>query len=96
MLVFSADSYSTVGVEDLYVSVLQAGKWSEPKNLGRKINSTAQELSPSLSGDGKYLYFSSNGRRGYGSFDVFFSERLDDSWTNWSDPVNMGANVKLK
>jgi OOP family OmpA-OmpF porin len=91
--VFSADSYSTVGVEDLYVSVLDAGKWSEPKNLGKSINTTYQELSPSLSADGKYLFFASNGRKGYGSFDIYFSERLDDTWTKWSEPVNMGANV---
>ncbi|HRI80083.1 MAG TPA: hypothetical protein PLR06_11160, partial [Cyclobacteriaceae bacterium] len=93
VLVFSADSYSTVGAEDLYVSILKDGKWSEPKNLGRKINTTFQELSPSISEDGKYIYFASNGRRGYGSFDIYYSQRLDDTWTNWSDPVNMGANV---
>ncbi|NOT76402.1 MAG: OmpA family protein [Cyclobacteriaceae bacterium] len=91
--VFSANSYSTVGGEDIYVSILESGKWSEPKNLGKKINSVAQEFSPSLSADGKHLYFSSNGRKGYGSSDVYYSERLDDTWTNWSDPVNMGANV---
>jgi len=91
--IFSADSYSTLGVEDIYVSVLNAGKWSEPKNLGKTINTRFQELSPSLSVDGKYLYFSSNGRKGYGSFDVYYSQRLDDTWMNWSEPVNMGANV---
>ena len=93
VLVFSADSYSSTGIDDIYVSVLQSGKWSEPKNLGKKINTTFQELSPSLSADGKYLYFASNGRKGYGSFDIYYAERLDDSWTNWSDPVNMGANI---
>ena len=91
--VFSAESYGTVGGEDLYVSVLTAGKWSESQNLGTRINTAYQELSPSLSEDGRYLFFSSNGRKGYGSFDVFFSHRLDDSWTNWSEPVNMGANI---
>ena len=91
--VFSADSYSTVGVEDLYVSILQSGKWSEPKNLGNKINTVFQELSPSLSADGRYLFFASNGRKGYGSVDIYFSERLDDTWTNWSEPVNMGAGI---
>ncbi len=91
--VFSADSYSTAGAEDLYVSLLTAGRWSEPKNLGKKINTTFQEMSPSLSADGKYLFFASNGRKGYGSFDIYFSERLDDTWTNWSEPVNMGANI---
>ncbi|CAN5338219.1 hypothetical protein BH10BAC4_BH10BAC4_14190 [soil metagenome] len=92
--VFSADSYSTLGAEDIYVSVLQAGRWSEPKNLGKMINTKYQEFSPSLSADGKVLYFASNGIKGYGSFDVYAAERLDDSWTNWSQPVNnLGANV---
>jgi OOP family OmpA-OmpF porin len=91
--VFSADSYSTVGGEDIYVSILEAGRWSEPKNLGKKINTVLQEFSPSLSADGRYLYFASNGRKGYGSADIFFSQRLDDSWTNWSEPVNMGASI---
>ena len=91
--VFSADSYSTVGVEDLYVSILQSGKWSEPKNLGKKINTVFQELSPSLSSDGRYLFFASNGRKGYGSVDIYFSERLDDTWTNWSEPTNLGAGI---
>ena len=91
--VFSADSYSTVGAEDLYVSILRSGKWSEPKNLGKKINTVYQESSPSLSADEKYLFFASNGRKGYGSFDIYYSERLDDTWTNWSEPANMGANI---
>jgi OOP family OmpA-OmpF porin len=95
-LVFSAESYGTVGAEDLYVSVLNAGKWSEPKNLGKNINTAFQELSPSLSADGKYLFFASNGRKGYGSFDIYYSERLDDTWTNWSTPVNMGANINTE
>ncbi len=91
--VFSADSYSTRGAEDIYVSVLESGRWSEPRNLGRKINSAFQEFSPGLSDDGRFLYFASNGRKGYGSFDIYYAERLDDTWTNWSEPVSMGANV---
>ena len=91
--VFSADSYGSMGAEDLYVSVLQSGKWSEPKNLGKQINTTFQELSPSLSADGKYLFFASNGRKGYGSFDIYYSQRLDDTWTNWSAPMKKGANI---
>lgn len=94
--VFSADSYSTVGAEDLYVSVLQSGKWSEPKNLGKKINTAYQEFSPSLSADGKYLFFASNGRKGYGSVDIYYSERLDDSWTNWSEPASMGRTINTE
>jgi outer membrane protein OmpA-like peptidoglycan-associated protein len=93
MFVFSAETYGTHGVDDLYACTLVKGKWSEPKNLGPVINTQFQEMSPSISADGKTLYFSSNGRTGKGSFDVYVATRLDDGWTNWSTPVNMGDNI---
>jgi len=93
VFVFSAESYGTYGVEDIYVSVKQQGKWSEPKNLGSAINTQFQELSPSLDDDGKTLYFSSNGRKGSGSFDVYASTRLDETWANWSAPRNLGPTI---
>jgi OmpA-OmpF porin, OOP family len=94
VFVYSAETYGSYGVEDIYVSLKGVnGKWSEPKNLGTTINTQFQELSPSLSSDGKTLYFSSNGRKGFGSFDVFSSNRLDDSWLNWSEPANIGPLV---
>lgn len=94
VFVYSAETYGSYGVEDLYISVRGAdGKWSEPRNLGATINTQFQELSPSLSEDGSILYFSSNGRRGLGSFDVFFSQRLDDSYLRWSEPVNINVPI---
>ncbi len=94
VFVFSAETYGSYGVEDIYVSLKDdAGRWSPPKNLGSGINSQFQELCPSLSDDGRTLYFSSNGRGGYGSFDIFKATRLDDSWTSWSTPVNLGPEV---
>ncbi len=93
VFIYSAESYGTFGVEDIYVSIRQQGKWGESKNLGKIINTQFQELSPSLSNDMKTLYFSSNGRMGKGSFDVYSSTRLDDTWVNWSPPVNMGSPV---
>ncbi len=92
--IFSADSYNTKGAEDIYVSSHKGGgQWTEAKNLGVSINTPLQELCPSLSEDQKTLYFSSNGRTGYGSSDVYYSQRLDDTWMNWSTPVNQGAKV---
>lgn len=93
VFVFSAESYGTYGVEDIYVTVRQNGKWSEPRNLGSTINTQFQELSPTLSRDNKTLYFSSNGMKGSGSFDVFSARRLDDTWTNWSAPENLGTQI---
>ncbi len=42
---------------------------------------------------GKTLFFNSNGHGGYGDHDIFMSQRLDDSWTNWSEPVNVGEPI---
>ena len=81
----------TRGESDIYVSFLQPdGSWSEPKNLGPDINSAGGECSPFLAADNTTLYFSSNGYNGYGSNDIYMSKRLDDSWTRWSKPLNMG------
>lgn len=91
--VFSAESYGTRGAEDIYVSLVQNGRLQEPINLGKVINTPLQEFTPSLSIDGRTLYFASNGHQGLGSFDIYKSERLDDTWTNWSVPVNLGEAV---
>jgi OOP family OmpA-OmpF porin len=94
VFVFSADSYGTVGAEDIYVTFKDgAGRWSEARNVGSTINTKLQEQSPSLSDDGRHLFFASNGRNGFGSFDIYSSERLDDTWTKWSEPTNLGNKI---
>lgn len=88
------DSY---GTRDIYVSFLEQDDiWSTPKNLGSAINTPGTELSPFLAADGITLYFSSTGHPGYGKNDIFISRRLDDSWTNWSVPQNMGMPLNSK
>ncbi|HRE98791.1 MAG TPA: hypothetical protein PK637_18655, partial [Flavobacteriales bacterium] len=72
------------GDKDLYVSKkMSDGSWSEPVNCGGVINSFAAEIGPFIAGDGKTVYFASEGHPGYGDADVFMSVRLDDTWTNW-------------
>jgi len=81
-----------IGGKDLYmVRKLPAGGWSQPSNLGEKINSTYDEESPFLSADGTRLYFSSNGHNAIGGFDIFYSE-LDEN-LEWSEPKNMGFPI---
>jgi outer membrane protein OmpA-like peptidoglycan-associated protein len=92
-IIIAAESYGTLGAEDIYVSINENGRWSELKNLGRTINTHFQEMSPYLDNEGKKLYYASNGKQGFGSFDIFVSERLDDSWTNWSEPKNLGSMI---
>jgi Tol biopolymer transport system component len=50
---------------DLYVSYNREGRWTKPENLGDKINSPANEYSPSISPDGKYFFWTST--RGFGA-----------------------------
>lgn len=79
------------GMTDLYVSFKSGDTaWTAPMNLGATINTPVSENTPFLAADGKTLYFASEGHGGYGYSDIFVSKRLDDSWTNWSKPQNIG------
>lgn len=94
VVLMAVERDDTYGDRDIYVSFVGLdGQWSEPKNLGNKINSADVERSPFLHHDGETLYFSSKGFRGYGGADIYVSKRLDDTWTNWSQPENLGKGV---
>jgi hypothetical protein len=81
------------GGRDLHISFWNGEFGSEPMNLGAVLNSDLDEASPHLSPDGKTLFFASRGHGGYGGYDIFVSHRLDDTWTNWSSPQNLGPAV---
>lgn len=82
------------GLVDLYVTFeLSEGHWSQPVNLGNVVNTGGYETSPFLAADTRTLYFSTNGHGGFGSQDIFVTQRLDESWQNWSPPQNMGPEV---
>ncbi|QNL20822.1 OmpA family protein [Hyphobacterium sp. CCMP332] len=95
IMLISMQSYFSYGVEDIYVSFRNDNNsWTEPKNLGNSINTPYEEFTPFLDDDDRTLYFSSNGHPGgFGSKDIWVSYRLDSTWTKWSSPVNLGANV---
>lgn len=85
---------SEAGNSDIWVSVRRGKQWLPPMNLGPKINTPFCERSAFLHPDGKTLYFSSDGHPGLGKLDVFRSVRLrEDSWTEWSEPVNVGKEI---
>jgi len=56
-LIFASDRPGGLGYRDLYVSFRVDDAWSEPVNLGAPINSEAWDIYPSLSPDGRYLFF---------------------------------------
>lgn len=84
-----------IASKDIYVSFLDenTGIWSEPKNIGPQVNTAESEISPFLAADEKTLYFATKGRPGYGGSDMFLTRRLDDTWTNWSEPLNLGPKL---
>src|SRR5690606_29412745 len=85
------------GEEDLYVSIKNSsGQWTKPKNLGSSVNTKGFEISPFLSSDKKRLYFSSNGHKGFGDADIFYCDRLYNSWDTWSTPKNLGEKLNSK
>lgn len=93
-IVMAIERDDTYGDMDLYVSSKYAdGTWSEPMNLGSILNTAGAEASVFLAADGKSLYFSSNGHPGYGDFDMYMTTRLDNTWKNWSEPVNLGSEI---
>jgi Tol biopolymer transport system component len=63
-LIFMGGRPGGKGGFDLYLSYRREGKWTEPKNLGDKINTPANEYSPKISPDGKYFFYTSGGLRG--------------------------------
>lgn len=94
VMILSMKTSDSRGEEDLYYSVRSStGQWSAPKNMGATINTNGFEISPFLSDDKKRLYFASNGHGGEGGADIFYSERLYNSWETWSIPVNLGKEV---
>lgn len=80
---------------NIFVSLLDSsGHWTKPIDLGPTINTARQERTAFLHPDMTTLYFSSNGHGGLGGLDVFKSTRLNpNSWTEWSEPVNLGKQV---
>jgi len=85
---FSSERPDGYGKKDIYVSAKQTnGEWGPAKNLGAMINSEDDEDDPFISTDGTMLFFSSNGHKSIGGFDVMYSLYKD---AKWQDAQNMG------
>ncbi len=94
VLLMSVMREDSEGGRDLYVSFMDEDSvWSEPVNIGANVNTAGEESSPFLAPDDVSLYFSSNGYSGFGGSDIFVTKRLDDTWTNWSEPENLGPTI---
>jgi len=82
------------GNTDIYLAFRSKEGWTDVLNIGSSINTPHAERTPYLTTDGQYLFFSSDGYGGFGGLDIYFSRRLkDDSWTEWSVPINIGPAI---
>lgn len=75
---------------DIYISRMVDGKWSKPVNIGTHVNSPYSEKHPSISADGRVLFFTSDRPGGEGSYDIWYSVKSGD---HWGEPINLGDSV---
>ncbi len=68
---FSSQGHSTMGGFDIFKSVYEDGKWSEPENIGYPINTTDDDYFLTVSASGKHGYYSSSQANGLGSDDLY-------------------------
>ena len=76
---------------DLFISYKQGDNWISPQNLGSNINSGEWESQPSLSADGRTLYFVSDRKGSLGKRDIWMSKL--DSINTWTKAINLGNPV---
>ncbi|HET6246037.1 MAG: OmpA family protein [Bacteroidetes bacterium] len=82
----------SIGGRDIFVSYAdEKGKWGKSVNLGPTINTKLNEESVFMHPDGKSLYFSSQGHKSMGGYDIFKS--VIDEGGKWSTPVNVGYPI---
>ena len=87
---FTSNRKESIGGMDIFRSDLQDdGSWGEPVNLGPGVNTILNEDAPTMTPDGKRLYFSSQGHSTMGGYDQFYSELLEDGSFH-PVPVNLG------
>lgn len=95
-LYFASDRNDGIGGTDIYVVRQNAnGGWSAPENIGQGVNTPCDELGPFVSGDGRWLYFSSAGHATVGGYDLFRAPIIGGSIgqaENIGRPVNTPAD----
>jgi len=92
LMVFGACGLADgVGSCDIYTSMLENGRWTNPRNLGNVVNSANWDAQVNISSDGSRIFFSSNRPGGYGDTDLYYVER--NQFGEWGPPVSLGGTV---
>ena len=76
---------------DIYLAKREGKNWSAPFNIGGPVNTPGWESQPSLTADGKTLYFVSTRPGGMGGYDIWKSDLKDDG--SWTVPTNLGPTI---
>jgi len=85
------DEGSRMPQEDFFVSTQKNKQWQAAHQVGSPLNTDLNEGAPSISADGKLLFFAACDRRdGMGSCDIYFSRWVNNSW---STPINLGSPI---
>ncbi len=79
------------GLCDIYYTRYNGELWIIPQNIGKPINTSYKETQPSLSPDGRTLYYASNRPGGKGGLDIWQSTLQSDGI--WGEPINMGDSI---
>jgi outer membrane protein OmpA-like peptidoglycan-associated protein len=92
-IIFSFKRKEGKGQHDFYLSHNLGGlHWSKPE-LIEELSTPRDDIAPFIAYDDHTLYFSTDGRGGYGGYDIFVSRRLDSTWKHWTEPRNLGEPV---
>jgi outer membrane protein OmpA-like peptidoglycan-associated protein/Tol biopolymer transport system component len=87
-LYFTSNMPGSIGGTDIWkVAVNGDGGFGTPENLGTNVNTEGDESFPFISEDNKTLYFASNGRQGFGGYDVFAYD-MAGAAVNMAKPIN--------
>lgn len=90
-LYFASNRLGGLGGSDIYVATKNGvGEWAKVKNLGPNINTDRDEDSPFIDYDNTTLYYSSQGRKGMGGFDIFKSTLVNAKKNEWTEAENLG------
>ena len=93
-ILIALESDFSQGGTDIYLSSRKPnGTYNLLQNAGKTINSAADETSLQLLSNQKTLLFASDGFSGFGNLDLYVTQRLDDTWKNWSEPINLGSKI---
>ncbi|RYM32454.1 hypothetical protein ERX46_14365 [Brumimicrobium glaciale] len=86
---FMSDRDGERSQSDIYVVYKVGRDWGTAQKLPMTVNTKNNETTPFITPDGRFLFFSSEGHKGMGGYDIYVTENKGNEWTK---PINLGAD----